>query len=278
MLNVDKKIKHFIFMRFFSSKKPNYPYDIYDVIFLAKQILLAQNNALQALENQSDKNFELIFITNPIFFDNPKYKFVFSALQCATTLPVKFIKADEMSGLVKNALNEYDFVIYSRMDFDDFIYKDAIADTHSKINDCDSILAYGYCKGYSYIWGNLYDHYRLWKGAGHHSVLQSLILKSSFAKNLPFLSIYNPHPTIKTCLKNFLNDNGLEFSENMFQQNTSTTAYIYFRHELSLDQFVKASHNPIEPPKNQKALTSADITKKQLAEKFGFHLKLNSIE
>lgn len=274
----DKKIKHFIFMRFFSSKKADYPYDIYDVTFLTKQLLLAKNNALSSLENQTNKNFDLVFITNPKFFDNPKYEFVFSALQYATTLPLKFIKVNEMSGLVKNALKEYDFVIYSRMDLDDFIFKNAIADTHSNVAECDNILAYGYCRGYSYIWGELYEHYRLWKGVGHHSVLQSLILKTSFAKNLPILSIYNPHPTIKTFLKKFLDDNGLTFSENMFKQNTSTNAYIYFRHEFSLDQFVEKSHNPLKPPKNKEPITSADITKKQLADEFGFHLKLNSIK
>ena len=275
----DKSIKHFIFMRFFPRQDPKYPYDIFDVDFLSKQVQLAKNNALSSLENQTNKNFELVFLANAKYFDDPKYDFIFSTLKAATTLPLKFVKNNDMSRLVKAAFNEYDFVIQSRMDFDDFIFKDAITDTHSKVNGCDNILAYGYCNGYEYVHGDLYVYDLKWSGIGHHSILQSLILKSSFAKPLPHIGIYLfMHDQFKPKYKEVIEKNGLEFSENMFQQNLSTKAYIYFRHQFSHYILTHNEGKPIIKIPNRRKITDKDITKKQLKEEFGFHLPLNSIK
>ena len=180
----DKTIKHFIFSRFFPKQDPKYPYDVLDVNFLSTQLALAQNNELKSLENQTNKNFELVFLANPKYFDDPKYKFVFSTLQDSTTLPITFTTMANMPDLVKDAYEKYEFVIQSRMDFDDFIYKDAIADTQSKVNECDSVLIYGYNKGYVYVQGELYPEYFSKNVTGHQSILQSLIWKSSFAKKI----------------------------------------------------------------------------------------------
>jgi len=38
----DKTIKHFVVMRFFQSKDPKYPYDIFDVDFLKKNVIWAK--------------------------------------------------------------------------------------------------------------------------------------------------------------------------------------------------------------------------------------------
>ena len=273
----DKTIKHFIFSRFFPIQNRIYPYDVLDPDFLSKQIALAKSNVFKSLENQSNKNFDIVIIAHEKVFSNKKYEFIFKEFQEGTTLSLKFIKAKEQSLLVKEAMNEYDFVIYSRMDLDDFIFKDAVEDTQNKVSECENVLAYGYNRGYTYVWGELYPHCWLFSNRGHHSILQSLIWESSFAKNLPFMSIFSGHPKIKLVLKKFLEDNGVEFSESMFQQSKATNAYIYFRHDLSLDQFDKNSRNPIKIP-NKPQLTTKDITKKQLEEEFGFHYDLKSIK
>ena len=138
----DKSIKHFIFMRFFNEQSPQYPYNVLDVDFLSNQLVLAKNNSLRSLENQTNKNFEIVFILHEQAFLDKKYEFIFSELKNATTLSLKFIKWNEQALLVKDALNKYDFVIQSRMDFDDFIYRYAVSDVQSKINECDSILSF----------------------------------------------------------------------------------------------------------------------------------------
>ncbi len=273
----DKKIKHFIFSKFFPYQRRDFPYNVLDVNFLSKQLVLS-NNILRSLENQTNKDFELVFIPNAKFFDNPKYEFIFTTLKNSTTLPIKFIKQRDIPGLIKDTYEKYDFVIQSRMDFDDFVYKNAVAETHSKVNECDNILAYGYCKGYQYIYGELYHCFSYWGGGGHLTILQSLILKSSFAKNLPFIVIDNfNHTKIKLSLKEFLEKNSVEFSENMFQQNISTDAYIYFRHEFSQQQLIVHPGKSFNVSK-LKLLSTADITKKELEEKFGFFHELKSIE
>ena len=186
----DKTIKHFIFSRFFTFNDPKYPHDIYEVDFLSKQLPLAKN-MLSSLENQTNKNFDLVFLVNEKFFDNPKYEFVFKRLQNSTVLPLTFIKKYHPHRLVEKALNNFDFVIQSRMDFDDFIYKDAIAETQNKIHECDKILVYGYCKGYMYINKELYyfNTGTRWGKEGHLSILQSLIVESLFAKKFLSLSL-----------------------------------------------------------------------------------------
>lgn len=276
MSALDKKIKHFVIMRFFSFDDPKYPHDIYDTDFLANQLVLAKNNALSSLDNQTNKNFDIVFILNVKFFDNPKYEFILTELQNGTALPVKFIKNAEQPRLVKEAMADYDFVIQSRMDLDDFVYKDAVAETHAKADECVDLLSYGYCKGYIYTYGELYPQYNTWEELGHQSILQSLILKSSFARNLPFMGAYgHNHGRVKTVIQEFLEKNGIAFAERMFQQNISDRAYIYFRHENSHWQLTQRGTSQIKIPDHPPI---TNITKEQLAAEFGFHYELKSIK
>ena len=273
----DKTIKHFVFVQFFSWQNPKYPYDVFDVDFLSTQLPLAKN-ILRSLENQTNKNFEVAFYTHPKLLSDSKYEIIFSELKNSTTLPIKIILHWERRSLVKEALNEYDFVIQTRMDFDDFIFKDAVEDTQSKINECEDILVYGYCKGYTYLYNELYTHFNRWGGVGHIGIFQSLILKSAFAKTIDNFCIANfYHHQFVIMLKEFLEKNDIEFSDRMFQQNTTTDAYIYFRHECSQDQWRLFGTSQFKIP-NRPLLTTADITKKQLEDEFGFHLELNSIK
>lgn len=274
----DKKIKHFVIIRFFSFDDPNYPHDIYDPEFLAKQLILAKNNALSSLDNQTNKNFVLVFILNDKFFDNPKYEFIFTELQNSTALPLTFIKNGDLPLLVNDACNDYDFVITSRMDLDDFACKDAVADTQSKVDECVDILAYGYCKGYMYIRGELYDTLITGGDLGHHSILQSVILQSAFAKKIPFVGAYTfNHMKIKNALKKFLEKNGVEFAERMFQQNISLNAFVYVRQEFSHYILTHHAGKPLLKLPKKKPLTTENITKEQLASEFGFHDELKSI-
>lgn len=262
-------------MRFFNEQSPKFPYNVLDVDFLSGQIPLTKN-ALCSLENQTNKNFEIVFLVNENFFDNPQYEFIFSKLQESTVLPLKFIKWSEQSLLIKDALDKYDFVIQSRMDFDDFIYKNSIKDIHSKINDCENILSYGYCKGYTYACGEICSYYHPFNNEGWLGIMGSLILKSSWAKNLPFISVHLNHTKVKSAMKNFLEKNHMPFEENMFQQNTTTNAFIYFRHECSR-WIYEFGYGKVYVLRDK--LITQGITKKQLEEEFGFTgYELNSIE
>ena len=266
-------------MRFFPKQDPRYPHDVLDVDFLANQLPLAVNNGLKSLENQTNKNFKIIFLMNPICFSDKKYEFIFSTLKEATTLPVKFMQWGEYKHTIRKDLRVFDFVIQSRMDFDDFVYKDGIADTQNKVAECENILYYGYCKGYSYINGDILPYFESFNGVGHHSILQSLILKCSFAKNLPLFVLYQGgHHLAKTDLQKFLAKSNVEFSENMFQQNTTDNAFIYYRHELAHYILTKHKLNLTVKSQQENALTTEKITKKYLEDEFGFTLKLNSIE
>lgn len=283
------RIKHFVIVRFFPYQRRDFPHDIFDVNFLSEQLVLAKNNALKSLEIQTNKNFELVFVVNHKLLADPKYGFIFSTLRESTTLQLEFVKSnegvrsgernlksDELSQLIKKSFDEYDFVIQSRTDFDDFVYKDVIADTQSKVEECDSILCYGYGNGYMYYdaYCELYHFYTSYMsagGTGHISAMQSFIMKSSFAKKLPFFGIYNfPHTKIKLAMKDRLEKNGIEFSENMFQQNTTDLAFIYFRHKFSITtrhSRYRKKEQPIEAP-----------NKKYFEEEFGFNYKLKSIK
>ena len=274
----DQTVKHFIIMRFFPKQDINYLYNVLHKGFLIKQLNLAVNNGLKSLENQTDKNFEIVFYVNDKLFVDESYKFIFSTLRDAVTVPVRFPKRGEYKTWVQEAYDKYDFVIQSRMDFDDFLHKDAIADTHEKIDECENILLYGYCKGYLYSDGTLRHMFYPSRGIGHHSILQSEIWKSSFAPKLPFFdSYFSGHHRAKQKLKEIVEQSGVEFSESMFQQNTTMDAFIYFRHEFS--HFI-ISHNgaPDTWIVDQGEVTAEEITKKQLAEDFGFAHVLKSIE
>lgn len=275
----DESIKHFIIVRFFPRQNADYPHDIFDTDFLSKQLIVAKN-ILRSLENQTNKNFELIFELNKKHFSDKKYAFVFATLRNSTTLPITFeaFGSGKLEFLLGNAYYNYDYVIQSRMDFDDFIFKDAVADTQSKVRECENVLSYGYCKGYMYFDGELYSYPYLSDGQGHLGIMQSLIFKSSFADKLRLFSVYKGgHHRVKPALKNFLEANGISFSENMFQQNTSTNAYIYFRHEFSNDTLVH-KRDPIALVKLKKLTLVKYIAQKQLEEEFGFFYDLKPVE
>ena len=271
----DAKIKHFVIVRFFEHKVAAYIHDIFDVDFVAERVLLAKNNLLSSLENQTNKDFEVIFLVNDKYLSDEKYGFIFTELQNGISFPLRFMKSDTLRRLIHDTYDEYDFVIQSKIDYDDFVYKNAVADTQSKVNECNNILAYGYNKGYVYFNGELYPFYDLYQynGMAHSAVFQSLILKSEFAKKLPYVNLYSfIHTVIKVRLKDFLEKNGFEFFENMFQQNASDNALIFFRHD-STESNQGKPYSETEPPgriKGKKKLTTVDITKKQLEEEFGF--------
>lgn len=283
-----KRIKHFIFSRFFPRLRPNYPYDILDVDFLSKQLPLTKN-VLRSLENQTNENFELIFVLHPNFFLDPKYEFIFSTLKDSTTLPIKFMEYSKrfflhlpkstdpelkssLFSLVEEATNKYDFVITTKMDFDDFIYKNAVEEAQNKINECETVLLYGYNTGYQYVSTSheLYTHISKYSLEGHHSIFQSLILKSEFAKKLPYCTVDNfSHTKAGIELKEFLEINGVEFSENMFQESAIKNAYIYFRHEYSCTILI-GHGGKVRGSGIKREITSEYVTKKQLEEEFGF--------
>lgn len=194
----DEKIKHFIFVRFFNRQVPTYPYDVLDVKFLFKQAVIA-NNALRTLENQTNKNFELVFLVHEKFLADEEYDLIRKMLRVSTKLPVKFMKVPNYPSLVIDAYDHYEFVIQSRLDFDDFIRKDTIQDTQNKVNECDKILAYGYCKGYTYVWEELYPYLSLYGNVGHHSLLQSSYKDHRSLKIYHSLGFITFQVCIKTC-------------------------------------------------------------------------------
>ena len=285
MADLNERVKHFIFVRFFPYKLPQYKHDIFAPEFLTTQLSLVKRNLFSTLENQTNKNFELVFVMNFKFFDDPKYEFIFSNLRESTTLPLTFIKNEileaeseavisaEMTHLIEDALDKYDFVIQSRLDFDDFIYKNAVEDTQNKVKECSGFLAYGYCKGYVYVRGELYPFDRVYegRGGGHFSAMQSLIMKSSFANKLPIIKMYDfGHTVFRRRLKEFLEENGENFSENMFHQNTTQFTYIYFRHGSAITKKNKQG--------TASNISGEEITKKYLEEEFGFQWRLKSIK
>lgn len=279
----DKTVKHFVIVRFFERKVAGYVHDIFDVNFVSRIVLLAKSNLLSSLENQTNKNFEVIFLVNDIYLSDEKYGFIFTELQDGITVPLKFMKSVELRQRIIEAYDDYDFVIQSRMDYDDFVYKDAVADTQSKINECERVLFYGYNKGYVYFNEELYSFYDLYKnkGMGHSAVFQSLMLKSEFAKKLPYKNVYNlSHSKAKLSLKDFLEKNSVEFAENMFQQNTTANALIFFRHNITETNKGKPFTETEPPPRvnEKKKLVSETVTKKEIEEEFGFHYELKSIK
>lgn len=237
---------------------------------------------LKSLANQTNKNFEIVFLMHPRTFVGKNYEFIFKTLTEASPVPVHFPKRGEYQAWIRDAYDKYDFVIQSKMDFDDFAHKDAVADTQNQIDNCENILLYGYCKGYSYVYadGELFPFFEVFSGIGHLGILQSFIWKSSFAKNLPTLGVYIPqHHTAKRSLEEFCKKNGVEFSENMFKQNTDMKAFIYFRHEFS--HYILSHNNRMNrsvTSQSENKIAADEITRKQLEDDYGFTYELKSIE
>lgn len=235
------KIKHFIITRYFTVDDV-YGEEMYTYDFLYSWFDLFKNNLISSLNNINNRNFELIImIHNKV---NKKNVSFFNKLK--VDYKITILHFNEIQKYLDSFYNKYDYIIESRMDFDDFVFNDVITDIQSKVNENITIKLYGYCSGYTYYKLNekYYDFFHTVKNIGHWGICSSIIYNTKFVKNTKHFNIYSfNHGRSKINLQTWCKDNNIQWNDNMFEQNKDIKAFIYYRPLNSYSELLNKRNN-----------------------------------
>lgn len=234
-------IKHFIITRFFTVDDV-YGEEMYTYEFLYSWFDLFKNNLISSLNNLNNKDFELVIMIH----NNVDISTVSFFNELNTDYKITIIHWGEIQTYLDSFYDKYDYIIETRMDFDDFVFSNVIDDIRNHIDKETTIKIYGYCSGYTYYLLNkkYYDFYHLVNNIGHWSICPSVIYNTNFVKNKKHFNIYSfNHGRSKVNLQTWCERNNIEWNENMFEQNTTDKAFIYYRPINSYSELLDKKNN-----------------------------------
>lgn len=228
-----KTIKHYILIRFYCNEMMPKK-KLFDKNLLDNGIDVFNNFTLKSLENQSNKNFEIILIiNNEININHPSIK---KLLKIKTILNLKILKNKEMKSYIYNNSKNFDYLITTRIDHDDLIYKDAVEEIQNKCNKNIPLYYNGYDKLITMIGNdikNCYKFYPDYHGWGSMSIFQSLIVnKIKINKSYNIYDLGN-HTKNKIKFINLYKENNLEYKEIYFNINHMEDSCIYIKHNFN---------------------------------------------
>ena len=231
----DVEIKHLIITRFMSEQFGKTDDELFEDSFLKNSFDLLKDHLLKTLSNQTNKNFELVILIHDRIPDD-KLSFIYD-IQFLYDFPITIIRRSELENFVQSFKNGYDFIITSRIDYDDHIYKDVVETTQQRVDEKYSIQLYGLNNGVSIINGETEAHFMSmdYGKSGYFSVFETLIINTKKIQT-PF-TIYklgNHAMVCKTLKKDYKNFGVSELSEIKIERdNTNEIRYIWLRHKNS---------------------------------------------
>ena len=145
------KIKHFIIIRFLCTPNLGFGEKIYDKDFIFDNIHITCKYLLPYLQNQSNDNFEIIYELNDkhdtkLMSSYFNENIVFKKFKFKNVI---FLRTCEINDYISNNIKYYDFLITTRIDCDDLIYKYAVDDIQNFIKNKTTHYKQYLC-GYQY--------------------------------------------------------------------------------------------------------------------------------
>lgn len=135
--------RHLIFCRFAMDYDPSIDWTCGEVY--QKYLSVARRGIIATLENQTDKGFTLIFLTQ---HDTEENIALLKAL--SSQFPIEVINPDKAKVLTPERLGGAEIIITSRLDYDDYVDRECVAHIHNLIKTNPKILLYGIETGATY--------------------------------------------------------------------------------------------------------------------------------
>ena len=227
------KIRHYILIRFYCDymlpKEQLFEQNLLDIgidVFI--------NFTLKSLENQSNKNFEIIIILNDDI--DIKHKSIQKLLKIKSNLFIKFLKKKEIKHYINLNSKNIDYLITTRIDHDDLIYNDAVKEIQNKCDKNIPLYYNGYDKIITMVGNdieNCYKFYPNYKGIGSISIFQSLIVNKIKINKLYTIYDLGNHSKQKMKFIDIYKENNLEFKEKYFNINHLEDSGVYVKHILN---------------------------------------------
>lgn len=268
------KIKHFVITRFLSWG-PGAGFG--DKMFSKETIDFAfsmiEKYFLLSLNNQSNKNFSLIFLVHNDFDIKEIFDERFNSLDIK--MPYFVLHSSDLDEFLLNNLDNSDFLITTRMDYDDLVKSTAIDEVQ---NAClkhinDPLFTYGYAKGYFMTTDTndlIYTHETPYfnERHGYFSIFMSLCINLNKIKELKIdlINVYSLgyHHDIRKGIENFINYYKIKINNYLYTSNDEDN-YVWVRHKNSGSEFLN-----MNPPIKRKQIKIDNNTFK---ERFGYELK-----
>ena len=267
------KIKHFVITRFICNPNLGFGQKIFDKEFIKNNAEISKKYLLKSLLNQTNKNFEIIYLLN----DEHDIDFIKSCFkEYFSTIKIYFIKLNDINNFIKTNSEGYDFLITSRIDCDDLIYKYAVNDVQNFILNEKTSHPYYLC-GYKYGYRmyndkDLYNCEYLYTG-GFIGLFISLVSNLHY-KNLKYINIYNlgNHTKIldrfKTTVPELSNIDDKEYIIKFGNKDFRT--FVYVRNNSSSSALL---YNNTIKKERDKPIIYDDVFNETFEDNFGFKLK-----
>jgi hypothetical protein len=197
------------------------------------------NNFIKTVKNQTDNNYECVIITHQ---QNVEY-----VKSLSFPIEIKVFTYDGLIDDIKSSLKNYDYIIHTASDYDDFFHKDNLKIIKQSLNNSTNFKMFGFINGTTLISGELEPH--LFKPSyigvtGFFSCCTSIIYstKINFSNDFPFIlhevakKYQGNHPNWKNIIEKEHNNWGLckldvDFFD--YDKNDKTTRFIWVRQPLS---------------------------------------------
>lgn len=222
------KIKHYIIVRFYCYDFNVLPEGtIFDEKFLNNAIDIFKKTCIRSLENQTCKDFELLVLINDNISKNHPSIIKLNDLCKTTSFVSKVLKLNELN--IQND-NTYDYIITSRIDYDDFAKFDAVEEIQSTTSDLPYVV-FGYLNGIAIKDVNdintCLEYLPTYGNNGPMSVMATLIVNTKTCKQfLTIIDLIN-HAILHKTLKKVYEENDIEYDDNAYVLVKDRLSYLY---------------------------------------------------
>ena len=202
--NSERKIIHIIITKFMIEFWKHYGFTkkIYKKEYIQNGIRVMKKYLFPSLQNQICKDFIWMLRVG----DKANITYIKSLLNLSLPFKSVIIYNKYYKNFIRNMTKNVDFLITTRIDYDDRIYWNAVNDVRKAVNISRPMFLYGYNRGFFYFEDlNIYtDFYNDYKGYGTGSVFASLIITTNKVNDSYIIDDLGPHTLLrKNLLKNF---------------------------------------------------------------------------
>ena len=212
---------------------------LFDQDLLDKGINIFKQYTLKSLENQSNKNFEIIMmIHNEIDLN---HKSIQQLYKIKSDIKIYVLRKNEINSFIENNLINIKYLITTRIDHDDLIYNGAVEEIQSKCNENIPLFYNGYDRLITMKKNDIYHTYKFYpkyKGKGSISIFQSLIINKAKINKIYTIYDLGRHTYQKKAFINLYKMNNLKFKKEYFYLNHLEDCCIYVKHEFNHSSFM----------------------------------------
>lgn len=237
-------IKHYIIIRFYCLDMYNIGLKkLFDNENLLNAAKIFEKYTLKSLENQTNKNFEIILmIHNEISYEHISISYLNSI---KSNIKINIIRYNDINNFIVNSLKNEKYLITTRMDHDDLIYNYAVEEIQNKCNDNIDCYYNGYDKVITMINNDYENAYKFYPNYNNGSIgiFQSLIINRDKINKVITISHLGNHTQQKENFKNIFINNNLVYKDEFFNINHLEDSCIYIKHNFNISVMIHPDLN-----------------------------------